>query len=153
MSRVRKLDPKWLGPYRISNRPSQADRGTYRLEDLDGSLFRHTTPGWRLKLFIQRTPEDIAEEDRGTSKLASLSQWEKTHHFQEPPAHLDESQEQEPLTPSGSHEPRRSARQLQANRPRIVQVKPRVLTPEERAAYEMPVENSSESEGSDSDEA
>ncbi|KAF1934555.1 hypothetical protein EJ02DRAFT_327266, partial [Clathrospora elynae] len=52
MSSIRKLDARWLGPYRISSKePSQPDRGTYRLEDLDGTLFRHTTPGWRLKVF------------------------------------------------------------------------------------------------------
>ncbi|KAF2818276.1 hypothetical protein CC86DRAFT_246417, partial [Ophiobolus disseminans] len=52
MSSIRKLDARWLGPYRISDRtPSQAERGTYQLEDLDSTLFSYTTPSWRLKVF------------------------------------------------------------------------------------------------------
>jgi hypothetical protein len=82
MSRIRKLDPRWLGPYRISqNKPSQGERGTYRLEDLDGTTFRYTTPGWRLKLFQQRTIEEIAVEDRGTLKMWFLELWTKSHDF------------------------------------------------------------------------
>ncbi|KAH7069661.1 hypothetical protein BKA63DRAFT_374344, partial [Paraphoma chrysanthemicola] len=49
MSRNRKLDARWLGPYRIKT--AVAEHGTYLLEDLDGTAFAHTVPGWRLKIF------------------------------------------------------------------------------------------------------
>jgi hypothetical protein len=45
MSRDRKLDTKWLGSYRV--RQIKPERGTYHLEDLDGTPFPHTAPGWR----------------------------------------------------------------------------------------------------------
>ncbi|KAH8708428.1 hypothetical protein GQ44DRAFT_559562, partial [Phaeosphaeriaceae sp. PMI808] len=63
MSRNRKLDMRWLGPYRILT--AKQERGTYHLEDLDGKKFAHTTPGWKLKTFQQRTEAEIREEDRG----------------------------------------------------------------------------------------
>jgi hypothetical protein len=39
------------------------------VEDLDGALFSHTTPGWRLKIFRERSIEDIKEEEQGISKI------------------------------------------------------------------------------------
>ena len=43
MSRDRKLDTRWLGPYRVHE--ARPDRGTYRLAELNGvKLHSHTTP-------------------------------------------------------------------------------------------------------------
>ena len=67
MSRDKKLDQKWLGPYRIAE--SYQDRGHFRLEELDGVKFKTTTPGHKLKKFIPRQPEDIREEDREQLQL------------------------------------------------------------------------------------
>ena len=49
MSRSRKLDDRWLGPYRIAE--ANVEKGYYRLEDLDGSRFKNTTPQRNLKKF------------------------------------------------------------------------------------------------------
>ena len=67
MSRSRKLYHRWLGPYRINQ--AYQDRNYYRLEELDGTPFRETTSGHKLKKFIQRSFNDIAETDRGNVKL------------------------------------------------------------------------------------
>jgi hypothetical protein len=92
MSSARKLDARWLGPYRISSKnSSQPERGTYWLEDLDGTQFAHTTPGWRLKVFRQRDEEDIREEERGTSKLWNPHLWESEAIIRPPPAQFDDS--------------------------------------------------------------
>jgi hypothetical protein len=63
----RKLDDRWLGPYRIASK--NANTGTYWLEELDGTSFRHTTHGNRLKRFYQREPNDEAILMRGRLKL------------------------------------------------------------------------------------
>jgi hypothetical protein len=157
MSRIRKLDPRWLGPYRISGtEPSQSERGTYRLEDLDGTAFRHTAPGWRLKFFQQRSVEEIAAEDRGTSKMWRPDLWEKTHDFREPPEKHDERHVDEELPdPDRPRYPTRRA-QVQPTRPAappIVQIRPRIITPEERAQYEQPVYDVSDSDASDETDA
>ena len=47
-----KLAFKWLGPYRIYN--SVKDKGTYMLEELDGSRLAGTFAGDRLKKFHPR---------------------------------------------------------------------------------------------------
>ena len=48
----RKLAFKWLGPYRISD--AVRDKGTYMLEELDGSQLAGTFAGDRLKKFHPR---------------------------------------------------------------------------------------------------
>ena len=48
-SSSRKLDLKWLGPFRIHK--SHLYKGWYLIEDLNGTLFRDQTPGSRLKKF------------------------------------------------------------------------------------------------------
>jgi hypothetical protein len=52
MSRVRKLSYKWLGPYRV--RKAIPDKGTYFLEEFDGTELAGTYSGNRLKKFVQR---------------------------------------------------------------------------------------------------
>jgi hypothetical protein len=48
-SSSRKLDPKWLGLFRV--RKSHPYKGWYLIKDLDGTLFRNQTLGNRLKRF------------------------------------------------------------------------------------------------------
>jgi hypothetical protein len=83
MSRARKLHRRWLGPYRIHE--SYQDKNYYRLEELDGTPFKETTSGHKLKKFIQRSPEDIAETDRGHIKLWDAKKWPERHQDAEPP--------------------------------------------------------------------
>jgi len=52
MSRVRKLSYKWLGLYRV--RKAIPDKGTYFLEEFDGTALASTYSGNRLKKFVQR---------------------------------------------------------------------------------------------------
>ena len=62
-----KLAFKWLGPYRICN--SVKDKGTYMLEELDGSRLAGTFAGDRLKKFHPRqrlqldNAPDLGEEE------------------------------------------------------------------------------------------
>jgi hypothetical protein len=166
MSRMRKLDARWLGPYRVSmNAPPRAERGTYQLEDLDGTLFRHTTPGWRLKPFQQRTIGDINEEDRGTSKMWEPSLWSNAHIFRPPPAQHDDAGVADEQS-EGTQPEQRVLRNVDGRNsiprsfpptaiprnPPMVQVVPRVISREERAQYEAPTyETDSDSDPDDSD--
>ena len=52
MSRSRKLSYKWLGPYKV--RKAIPDKGTYLLEEFDGTQLAGTYSGNRLKKFVQR---------------------------------------------------------------------------------------------------
>jgi hypothetical protein len=52
LSTARKLSPKWRGPYKVQT--VVQDKGTYILQELDGSLLAGTFAGNRLKKFIQR---------------------------------------------------------------------------------------------------
>jgi hypothetical protein len=52
MSQVRKLSYKWLGLYRV--RKAIPDKGTYFLEEFDGTALAGTYSGNRLKKFVQR---------------------------------------------------------------------------------------------------
>jgi len=61
-SSSRKLDPKWLGPFRV--RESHPHKGWHLIEDLDGTPFRDQTPGNRLKKFYQRQVSEVRQEDR-----------------------------------------------------------------------------------------
>jgi hypothetical protein len=53
MSSLKKLRFRWLDPYRMHT--AYQDKGTYILEDLNGSVFKHTTAGNNLKPFRVRT--------------------------------------------------------------------------------------------------
>jgi hypothetical protein len=161
MSRIRKLDARWLGPYRISaKKASNPEKGTYQLEDLDGTMFRHTTPGRCLKSFQERDPSDIAAEERGTSKMWNPALWPRENQFRTPPAGDDNSGVvEDPRRQQTTPEPR-NLRSLAVQGPMnagktpqhtIVQVKPRVITPEERAMYEQPIYDDTGSESDDSD--
>jgi hypothetical protein len=161
MSSIRKLDPRWLGPYRISaQRASSPEKGTYRLEDLDGTPFRNTTPGWRLKFFKERSQEDIAEEERGTSKIWDETLWRNTHILRPPPAQFDDSNapdesiNEEPvprdynLRQIPERDPANTSKAIPGipRARQIVQVIPRVITDEERAAYAQPTYDTSDSD-------
>ncbi|KAG9388497.1 rve domain containing protein [Pyrenophora tritici-repentis] len=54
----RKLDDRWRGPYRV--REAQADKGYYRLEDLNEVAFPNTTRADRLKKF-EELPEELED--------------------------------------------------------------------------------------------
>jgi hypothetical protein len=53
MSRVRKLSYKWLGLYRV--RKAIPDKGTYFLEEFDGTALVGTYARNRLKKFVQQS--------------------------------------------------------------------------------------------------
>jgi hypothetical protein len=53
MSRSRKLSYKWLGPYRV--RKAIPKKGTYILEEFDGTQLAGTYSGNQLKKFVQRS--------------------------------------------------------------------------------------------------
>ncbi|RYN41671.1 hypothetical protein AA0114_g10630 [Alternaria tenuissima] len=129
MSRDRKLDTRWLGPYRV--REAGPDRGTYRLEDLDGTPFPHTTPGKRLKLFRQRVIDDIAREDRGNMKLWDPDYWQNVSSTLDVPVTPDPD-EAPPLQRQPSPLPLRQQQDARIV-PRVVITKR--LTEEERRAY------------------
>jgi len=68
MSRNRKLSYKWLGPYRV--RKAIPEKGTYILEEFDGTQLAGTYSGNRLKKFVVRnrfygpvTDEEVESED------------------------------------------------------------------------------------------
>ena len=63
MSKKRKLGYRWLGPYRVSR--AIPDKGTYFLEEFDGTPLHGTFAGNRLKVFVQR--EGVMVE-RGTDQ-------------------------------------------------------------------------------------
>ena len=52
MSRNRKLSYKWLGPYRV--RKAIPEKGTYILEEFDGTPLSGTYTRNRLKKFVER---------------------------------------------------------------------------------------------------
>src|SRR5580700_6047581 len=52
MSSEKKLAYKWIGPYRI--RTAIPEKGTYILEEFDGTLLPGTFAGNRLKKFVKR---------------------------------------------------------------------------------------------------
>jgi hypothetical protein len=51
--RKRKLDERWIGPYRI--RDEVEDSTYYMLEELDGTPLKRKFPGDQLKLYFART--------------------------------------------------------------------------------------------------
>jgi len=68
MSRNRKLSYKWLGPYRV--RKAIPKKGTYILEEFDGTQLAGTYSGNRLKKFVVRnrfygpvTDEEVESKD------------------------------------------------------------------------------------------
>jgi hypothetical protein len=62
-STKRKLSYKWLGPYRV--RSAVKEKGTYELEEFDGTPVPGTHPGNRLKKFVKRKGfyEPVEEEE------------------------------------------------------------------------------------------
>jgi len=56
-----KLTFRWKGPYRIA--VAHPQKGTFELEELDGSRLQETVPGNRLKIFHQRSLADLAPGD------------------------------------------------------------------------------------------
>jgi hypothetical protein len=61
MSKRSKLAYRWLGPYRV--RKAYQDKGTYLLEELDGTQLAGTFAGNRLKRFIQRDGFMVSADD------------------------------------------------------------------------------------------
>ena len=51
MSTVKKLAYRWRGPYRVRN--AIPEKGTYELEEFDGTPIPGTHPGNRLKKFVK----------------------------------------------------------------------------------------------------
>ena len=66
-STIRKLSYKWLGPYRV--RTAETEKGTYELEEFDGTPLPGTHSGNRLKKFVKREgfyePVENEEESEG----------------------------------------------------------------------------------------
>ena len=65
MSHSDKLGFRWLGPFRIRE---ALTNGSYLVEELDGTAFRHSVHGNRLKIYY--TP--AAVEDDGDFALPSI---------------------------------------------------------------------------------
>jgi hypothetical protein len=68
MSSSKKLRFRWLGPYRVHT--AHQDKNIYVLEDLDNSVFKHTTAGNNLKPFrirIAYTDADLSIGGKGTT--------------------------------------------------------------------------------------
>ena len=67
-STAKKLKYRWSGPYRI--REVIPDKGSYFLEELDGTLKESPVHGNRLKKFWLRDPRfDISENDERDSDV------------------------------------------------------------------------------------
>ncbi|GBG84376.1 hypothetical protein CBR_g38349 [Chara braunii] len=58
----RKLDKRWLGPYRVTR---CGEHGAYQIEELNGTTWKDWVSGSRLKKFVAR---DEASERRGVEK-------------------------------------------------------------------------------------
>jgi hypothetical protein len=68
MGRNHKLSPRWKGPFRIQ---SVSPKGTYLLEELDGTPLRATYAGRRLTRFYQRSFDDATTQPGGTESDAN----------------------------------------------------------------------------------
>lgn len=146
MSRDRKLSDKWLGPYLVAR--SFPESGTYQLKDLDGAEFAHTTPGWRVKIFYQRSQDEVNQEDRGLIKLWDRALWENRHIFRAPPAQFDESGIE---GREENEEAESENRDQEILRPDVggptLEIRPRTLSDKERAEYRyFDISDSSESD-------
>jgi len=82
MSRNRKLSYKWLGPYRV--RKAIPKKGTYILEEFDGTQLAGTYSGNRLKKFVVRnrfygpvTDEEVESEDSDSPEESESSEDEE----------------------------------------------------------------------------
>ena len=71
-----KLRYRWLGPYRV--RDKNAILGTYWLEELDGTPFRSTFNGSRLKKFFLRPGSETIRVERGEEEREGETESEKT---------------------------------------------------------------------------
>ena len=67
-SHIRKLAYRWEGPYRV--RKVIQEKGTYLLEDFDGSPLPGTYAGNRLKKFVERKGfyEAVSPNDKGSEQ-------------------------------------------------------------------------------------
>ena len=121
MSRSRKLSYKWLGPYRV--RKAIPDKGTYILEEFDGTELAGTYSGNRLKKFVQRSrfympvATDADQDDSSSTDGSTDSRDDELPVLDNPTV-------------------RRSAR-LQRNvpKPRRFEIVPPSLTEEQRREY------------------
>jgi len=82
MSRNRKLSYKWLGPYRV--RKAIPKKGTYILEEFDGTQLAGTYSGNRLKKFVVRnrfyrlvTDEEVESEGSNSLEESESSENEE----------------------------------------------------------------------------
>ena len=82
MSRNRKLSYKWLGPYRV--RKAIPEKGTYILEEFDGTQLAGTYSGNRLKKFVVQnrfygpvTDEEVESENSDDPEESESSENEE----------------------------------------------------------------------------
>ena len=82
MSRNRKLSYKWLGPYRV--RKAIPKKGTYILEEFDGTQLAGTYSGNRLKKFVVRnrfyrlvTDKEVESKDSNSLEESKSSKDEE----------------------------------------------------------------------------
>jgi hypothetical protein len=64
MSRSKKLAFRWAGPYRVKD--CIEDRGTYLLEELDGTQLKGTFAGNRIRPFHIRQREQVVADETDT---------------------------------------------------------------------------------------
>jgi hypothetical protein len=134
MSRSRKLSYKWLGPYRV--REAIPKKGTYILEEFDGTQLAGTYSGNRLKKFVQRSrfyvpvTTDLDESSESSSESSEGSEG---------------SESNDSLVEPGSEVPARRSARIQENaqvrqradppRPGRFVIVPPTLTAEQRREY------------------
>jgi hypothetical protein len=122
MSRNRKLSYKWLGPYWVKK--AIPEKGTYILEEFDGTQLAGTYSGNRLKKFIERQ-----------GFYVPVATTESSKHNEEPESSKDDN------LPSTEVPVRRSARiQQAAQQPKTPMpgrfvIVPPALTDEQRREY------------------
>ena len=93
MSRSRRLSYKWLGPYRVQK--AIPDKGTYILEEFDGTKLAGTYSGNRLKKFVVRNRFYIpvaakSEDGEGSESSNSLEEAESGENEDEGSKGVDE---------------------------------------------------------------
>jgi hypothetical protein len=110
MSRKQKLSYRWLGPYRIQK--AIPEKGTYILEEFDGTALTGTYSGNRLMKFVERQrfyiPVATEQEDSESSEDGSSNTGDEGAELEE--VGMEDS-------PPSETEPRRSGRLEQ--KPRI----------------------------------
>ena len=78
MSTASKLAYRWQGPYRV--RRAISEKGTYELEEFDGTPIPGTCPGNRLKKFVKRKGiyEPISEEKEEEEEYSASAEQPQT---------------------------------------------------------------------------